>query len=380
MTGRVRIPATVLAVAALLAGCGTKEDIRRGGTVLGETLTVYSSLPEPSRGAAHDIVDGEKLALAQAQGRAAAYKVNYSSLDEGAGDPAEASARVAGVARQELLDTQTIAVIGSLDSEAAMSSIPLLNAGGILQVSPGSGYAGFTERVAPGEPERWFPAGRTTFARIVGDDRAQAGAMLAAGGARRVVIEAEATPTARALAGELRRAAAGAGVRIVEDAARAGAVLYAGEDPENAAGVADGIAREAPRARVVLPDAVTRAGVEQRLQAGAARRAVLVSSAPEPGSTPDLRRFEAVFRQRFGRAPGPYAAVGHAAMHSVLDAITRAGPRAGSRQAVIDAFFRRPALATVLGPVRFRPSGAIATARFSAYRLRGGRRVYRRVG
>ena len=376
MTRRVRIPATALAVAALLAGCGTKEDIRRGGTVLGATLTVYSSLPAPSRGAARDIVDGEKLALAQAQGRAATYKVNYSSLDEGAGDPAGAGGRVAGVARQELLDTQTIAVIGSLDSEAAMSSIPLLNAGGILHVSPGAGYAGFTERVAPGEPERWFPAGRTTFARIVGDDRAQAGAMVAAAGARRVVIEAEATETARALAGELRRAAAAAGVRIVEDTARAGAVLYAGEDAETAAGVADGIAREAPRARVVLPDAVTRAGVEQRLEPLAARRAVLVSTAPEPGSTPALRRFEATFRRRFGRAPGPYAAVGHAAMHSVLDAIARAGSRAGSRQAVIDAFFRRPALATVLGPVRFRPSGAIATARFTAYRLRGGRRVY----
>jgi branched-chain amino acid transport system substrate-binding protein len=377
VTRRVRIPATALAVTALLAGCGTKEDIRRGGTVLGGTLTVYSSLPAPSRGAARDIVDGEKLALAQAQGRAAAYKVNWSSLDEAAGDPAEAGARVAGIARQELLDTQTIAVIGSLDSEAAMSSIPLLNAGGILHVSPGAGYAGFTERVAPGEPQRWFPAGRTTFARIVGDDRAQAGAMVAAAGARRVAIEAEATPTARALAGELRRAAAAAGARIVDDPAGAGAVLYAGEDPENATGVADGLAREAPRALVVLPDAVTRGGVELRLGPGAARRALLVSSAPEPGSTPALRRFETEFRGRIGRAPGPYAAVGHAAMHAVLDAIARAGRRAGSRQAVIDAFFRRRALATVLGPVRFRASGALATARFTAYRLRGGRRVYR---
>ena len=375
MARRVRITAALLAGAAALGGCAPKEEIRRGGTVLGETLTVYSSLPAPSRGAARDIVDGEKLALAEAQGKAAGHKVNYASLDEGAADPAEVPARAAGITRQELTDTQTIAVIGSLGSVAATSSIPLLNAAGILQVSPGSGYAGFTERVAPGEPERWFPAGRTTFARIVGDDREQAQAMLVAAGGGRVVIEAEAGTAARALADELRRAAAAGGARIVQDAARADAVLYAGEDPENAAGVADGVAREAPKARIVLPDAVTRAGVQERLGAAAARRAVLISSAPELGSTPALRRFEASFRTRFEREPGPYAAVGHAAMRSVLDAISRAGARAGSRQAVIDAYFRRPPLDTVIGPLAFSPTGALASPRFSAYRLQGGRLV-----
>jgi branched-chain amino acid transport system substrate-binding protein len=372
---RVRITAALLAAAAALGGCAPKEEIRRGGTVLGETLTVYSSLPAPSRGAARDIVDGEKLALAEAQGKAAGHKINYASLDEGAADPAEVPARAAGITRQELMDTQTIAVIGSLGTEAATSSIPLLNEAGILQVSPGSGYAGFTERVAPGEPERWFPAGRTTFARIVGDDRDQANAMLKAAGGKRVVVEAEAGTAAQALAGELRRAATAAGAKVVEDAARADAVLYAGEDPENAAGVADGVAREAPKARIVLPDAVTRAGVQERLGATAARRTVLISTAPQPGSTPALRRFEATFRARLHREPGPYAAIGHAAMRSVIDAISRAGAHAGTRQSVIDAYFRRPPLDTVIGPLAFSSSGALASPRFSAYRLRGGRLV-----
>jgi branched-chain amino acid transport system substrate-binding protein len=376
VTASARITAALLAAAAVLGGCAQKEEIRRGGTVLGETLTVYSSLPAPGRGAPRDMVDGEKLALAQAQGKVGAYSINFASLDEATADPAEAAERAAIVARQETMDTQTIAVIGALQTTAATSAVPLLNAAGILHVSPGANYAGFTERVAPDEPDRWFPAGRTTFARIVGDDREQARAMVARAGGRQVVIEAETGLAAEALAGELRRAAAAAGARVIQDTARADAVLYAGEDAENAAGVADGIAREAPRARIVLPDVLTRAGVEQRLGPAAARRAVLISSAPEPGSTPALREFEATFRARFGREPGPYAAIGHAAMRSVLDAIARAGAHAGSRQTVIDAFFRRAPLDTVIGPLAFGPNGALQNARFTAYRLRGGGRVY----
>ena len=51
---------------------------------------------------------------------------------------------------------------------------------------------------------------------------------------------------------------------------------------------------------------------------------MLVSSAPEPGSTPALREFEAAFERAFGRRPGPYAALGHAAMETVLGALDRA--------------------------------------------------------
>jgi hypothetical protein len=99
VTARLRIAAALLAAAAALGGCAPKEEIRRGGTVLGETLTVYSSLPAPSRGAARDIVDGEKLALAQAEGKAADHKINYASLDEATTDPADAAVGAPGGAR-----------------------------------------------------------------------------------------------------------------------------------------------------------------------------------------------------------------------------------------------------------------------------------------
>lgn len=325
----------LLAGALLLPGCSADGGIAGGGEVIGDTLTVYSSLPHPREGAQRDIVDGEKLALAQRGGRAGAFGVNFASLDE-LDDPAE-------VAREIMRDQQVIAAIGAERSDTARTMVPLIDAAGLLLVSPGA-----VDPALARDP-RYSPSGRRSFADLMGDE---APALLAAAGGERVAIEAE--PESATLAARLRRQVGG---RLVADAARADAVIYAGEDPAAAARVANGLPAGT---RIVLPDAVVRAGVERRLDASARARAVFVSSAPEPGSTPALRRFEAEFRARFGHAPGPYAAVGHAAMLAVLDAIARAGPEANEREAVIRAFFaaRRPA-----------PG-------FTAYRLRGGRREY----
>ena len=368
--------ALVLAAVLAQAACGNRESIRGGGATVGTTLTIYSSLPSPARGSARDIVEGEKLALAEAHGKAGEYTINFSSLDEAGDGARQRMRRAAEAARTAMVDTQTAAVIGTVDSAGARASIPLLNAAGFLHVSLGAGYPGFTGRLGPDEPQRWFPAGGRTFARLVGDDRAQAPALVRAAGTRRVVVEAEGGEDAASLAGEVRRAAAAAGVKVVTKAGRDSAVIYAGQDPLAAAEVAASIARETPGARVVLPDAVVRNGVEAALQGPAARRAVLVSSAPEPGSTPALREFEAAFERAYGRRPGRYAALGHAAMESVLAALDRAAAddRAGERRRVLREYFRGAAAETVAGPLEVLPSGAAAQPRFSTFRLTKGDR------
>ena len=64
---------------------------------------------------------------------------------------------------------------------------------------------------------------------------------------------------------------------------------------------------------------------------------------------------------------------------SVLAAITAAGERANNRQAVIDAYFRAAErTGTVLGDYRIGPRGQVAPARFTAFRVRGGRAEYLR--
>jgi branched-chain amino acid transport system substrate-binding protein len=385
----VRRATALLAAAALLGGCAS-EGIERGGVVVGTTLTVQSLLPGPGRGAARDVVDGEKLALAEAGGEVAGFSVNFVSRDEGAQGGPEGDARAAAAARDAVQDTQAIAVIAGLHSEGAKVTAPLFNEAGLLQVAPGAGYPGLTAKRAPGEPERYRPAARATFARLVGDDRAQAAALVEAvldppprgrartvtigpgvtgararGRARVLAVEQEADASAASLAGEVRAAARAGGLRLTDDPARADAVVYAGSDVAGAAGVAAALAREAPGATVALPDALVQAGVEGRLGPAARRRAVLVSSAPALGATPALRDFERRFRASFRRAPGPGAVIGYEAMRAVLGAIRTAGRRGNRRQAVIDAFFAAPRRDTLLGDLRVARSGERVRPRFT---------------
>jgi branched-chain amino acid transport system substrate-binding protein len=338
----------------VLAGCGPERGaITAGGRIIGDNLTVYTSVPDPATGVGRDMVDASKLAIAQAGGRAGGFGINFVAVDEGSPAHTDPPIVAAKAAERAIRDTQVIAVVGALRSDTAMTSLPLFNAAGVLLVSPGAGYAGFTSAVAPGEPERWYPSGHRTFGRLIGDDREQAQALLAAAGDGTVAIEAEKSKAASALADAVR---AEAGDRVVEDPARSDAVIYAGSDVDSAAA----FTRQAPRATLVFPDELTRAGLAGRLTPAALRRAVFVSSAPEPGSTAELRAFEAAFEEEFGRPPDPYAVLAWQGTRRVLDAIEAAGPRGRLRREVAERYLALPPL-----PDAFR-----------AFRIRGGERRY----
>lgn len=329
---RLRRPAIALLIVLGLAGCGETEGITRGGSIIGETLTVYSLLPAPDRGAARDVVDAERFALARARGRAGAFKVNFASLDSTRGATGEElEGAVAQASRQAIVDAQIVAVIADLDDSTARTTVPLFNAAGILQVSPGVTYPGFTTRVEPGEPDRWYPAGEMSFFPIAPDDAVQARA-LAASLEGRVLVEQEESPSGRAFGAAL-RAALGPG-RLVREPRSATSAVYAGEDPENARGVVEGLSQENPGMRIYLPSALAGSDLLRRERV----------SAVSPWPVPDPA-YSSAFREAFGRDPGPEALAGDAAMRAVLAAVARAGARASNRQAVIEAFARtaRPA-------------------------------------
>jgi hypothetical protein len=65
-------------------------------------------------------------------------------------------------------------------------------------------------------------------------------------------------------------------------------------------------------------------------------------------------------------------------MQTVLDALRAAGNRAGERRTVVRAYFSPGARQTVAGPIALDRAGEASPARFTAFRLDGGRRVYER--
>lgn len=302
-----------LAAATLLGGCAS-EGTAGGGRVVGETLTVVTLLPRTP--VARDLIDGQKLALAQAGGRAGEFKVNFAVDFLDPEDPEQ----IADTVREAIHDLQIVAVVSDLHSRTARTTIPLLNAGGILQLSPGATYPGF---LAPGygedEPGRWQPSPKRTFAALAPDDAAQAAAMARAAVAP-VLIEAEPDDV---LGRELRRRLKG---KLTTVPRRARTVVYAGSDAENARGVLDSLARESPRARVLLPEALLRAGLQRD-------DATFLTSAPEP-------TIGDAFETRFGRCATRYAQLGYEAMRSVLAAIEAAGARANDRRTLADTWLK----------------------------------------
>lgn len=333
----------------MLAGCGPERGgIAAGGRVSGDNLTVYASVPDPTRGVGRDMVDASKLAIAQAGGRAGDFGINFVAVDEGSPAHPDPPAVAAEATEQTIRDAQVIAVVGAVRSDTAMTSLPLFNAAGILLVSPGAGYAGFTAPAGPGEPERWYPSGRPTFARLIADDRVQARALVEAARGR-IAVEAEEGPVGRALADAVRAAA---GDRLAGDP---DTVIYAGVDATEAAAFA-----ERRPGRLVFGDEVTRGGLPRRLSPAARKRAVFVTSAPRPGSTAELRSFEAAFEDEYGRQPDQYAALAWEGTRGVLEAIEAAGKRANLRTVVAERYLAQPP----------------PPERLEAFRVRGGGRGY----
>src|SRR3954469_22619799 len=110
-----RATALSLAAAVLATGCGSekKQDLARGST-----LTIYTSLPRHGVSArdADAVAAGERLALADAGGRAGGRSLRLVELDDSA--PAGGVVWNAGMveanARRAAEDPTTIAYIGEL--------------------------------------------------------------------------------------------------------------------------------------------------------------------------------------------------------------------------------------------------------------------------
>ena len=169
---------------AAAGGGGSSSSASGGGG--GNSIDIYSSLPLQGASTAQTdpLVNGIKLALSQAGGKAGSFSVNYQSLDDstaaaGKWDPGQTAAN----ARKVAADPKAVYYIGEFNSGASEISIPILNQAGVPQVSPANTYVGLTTNLpgsAPGEPQKYYPTGKRTYLRIVPIDSIQGAADLMA--------------------------------------------------------------------------------------------------------------------------------------------------------------------------------------------------------
>lgn len=387
------------------AGCGGDDDPESAVPSGSDTLTIYSSLPlqGPDRSRARDMVNAIKLALQDAGGKAGPFRVTYVSLDSAAPDARTWTAdQVLDNARQAVRDQNAIAYIGDRDSAATALSLPLTNEGHILQVSPSSTYDGLTRTSRrQGEPERFYPSGERSFARVVPADHVQAAALVGymrASGVRTVALLADREIYGGGLADGIVRAARRQGVTVLDkgridaregdlsgvakDVAETGAdaFMFAGTTDTGAARIYDAVSAAAPRMLLFGPAAVADHAFAVALPAAAQRRMRVTTPALPPRLLPrSARVLRDRFRRTFGRAPAPEALQAYEAASAILHAIRTAGMRGNDRQAVIDAFLAIEDRRSVLGRYSIDRYGDTTLSTYAGNRIRGSQFVLDKV-
>jgi branched-chain amino acid transport system substrate-binding protein len=405
------ILAVVLSAALAAAGCGgsgsTATEAGPGGRVIGDTLTVYSSLPlrGPQAEAARAMVNGQRLALQDAGGTVGDFQVKFTSLDDSVGPEGWDRDATADNARRAAQDPTTIGYIGDADFGATAISIPVLNQSGIAQVSPAATYPGFTtteDATEKGEPEKYYPSGARTFARVIPNDVVQGEAqarLQAADGCRRTFVVAGPEVPARALAEAVRNALGPAGIALAgEETAdltageadadlvaairetRADCVVLAASGGDDPVALLDALAAGLPGAGLYGPAVLARPELLARLAPRTQRalrltRPVVGRRAEPPAALAVLARY----RRVFGEPAPPEALFGYEAMALLLDTLRRAGDRADDRSFVSAELHRTRARRSVLGTYSIRPDGDTTLRRYAAWRVAAGAPVFERV-
>jgi branched-chain amino acid transport system substrate-binding protein len=393
---------TALLVLACVAAGGCSDKQNRSGRVPGDTLTIFSSLPlqGPHADQAQSIVNAQKLALRETGGRAGDFKINFASADDATAggdrvgwDPD----KTAENARKAVENTRTIAYIGDFDSGATAISLPITNEAGFVQVSPASAAVGLT-KFAPGaeagEPDKFYPSGDRTFARVVPADDIEASAAVRWTqrlGAHRVYVIGDKSLEGDGLAELYVAAAKDAGLQIAgqdrmdprdkdyrdfaREVARTNpdAVYFGGGADSNSVQLWQDLQSAQPGALKIGSHNLLVPEFYGRLGSVAERNTYITSIALDPRQLPARgQRFVRDYRREFGESPDRFAAYGHAAMTLLLDAIARAGKDAGERDRVVDQTLSTTGFDSAVGTFSIDNNGDTSLDRLTGYQVRDG--------
>jgi len=389
-----------LAVAGVLAvGCGSSSGT--GGSASGNVVDIYSSLPMQGASSAQTVplVNGIKLALSEAGGKAGQFTVDYKELDDstaaaGKWDPGQTAAN----ARQAATDPKAAYYIGEFNSGASEVSIPILNQGGIPQVSPANTYVGLTTSLpgsAAGEPAKYYPSGSRTYLRIVPIDSIQAAADLMAmknAGCTKVAVANDKEAYGAGLATLLGLEKGFYGVNIVSNTGidptagnfrsyaqtvkseGADCFMFAGIVSNGAVQITKDVNSALPAAKVFGADGVCTSSYTAASQGG-------VPASIDPliqctVATQDLtaypggKQFLSAYKAEYGPTPpDPYAIYGYEAMQLCLDTIASLGANGNNKADILKALFATTSRSSVLGSYGFDKNGDTTLKSYGLYKV-----------
>lgn len=394
-----------LAAALLVSGCSSHK-ATTDSPVAGEKLTVYASVPlnGASSVSGRAVMNGIELALDGIHDRIGRYRIALHELNDatpqrGMWDPGQTSLNL----RYVVNDPTAIGYIGDYDSGASAVSIPPLNRVGIPQISPTSTAVGLTvggPEASPGEPEKYYPTGVRTFARVIPNDAVQAAVqakLQRALGCRKTMILDDGEVDGRDEAESFQVAAKSAGLDVLGDqeflpratdytslaqgvaSSGANCVFVSAITDSHTALLVKQVADVMPRALIFGSAGLGETTFTNPDMGGIPLsvdpRVLITAATLDPSAYPPSgRRFFALYAHHFG-AMQPAAIYGYAAMSLMLEAIARAtddGHRPAVRSRVMAEIFATRNRPSVLGPYSIDRNGDTSIDVYGVYRVRDG--------
>ncbi len=402
------VPALALAACGDDGGGGGGDEPKSGGG--GKTVTVYSSLPlqGAQRIQTTALVNGIKLALEQAGGKAGNVTVKYTSLDDSTAQAGSWTPEaVSQNARKVAQDPNAAVYIGEFNSGGSAVSIPILNEAGVPQISPANTAVGLTTNepgADKGEPDKYYPAGTRTYSRIVPKDTIQGAALatlMKEDGCTNVAIANDKEVYGAGLARNIESAAKEQGLTVTTNAGidpkapnyrslaqrskgdGTDCFVFSGITANNATQIFKDFGAALPNAKLYGPDGVAEASFTDPKEGGipadlAKRTKVTVATLSPDEYPPEGQEFFQQYSEKYGeKNPQPYAIYGYEAMNLALDAIKRSGD--GSKENILKAIFETKDRKSVLGTYSIDENGDTTLTDYGIYKIEGGELAFDRT-
>jgi branched-chain amino acid transport system substrate-binding protein len=371
-------------------------------------LLVASDLPLQGSGRAQtaQMTRAIKFIFAQHGWKAGKYTLAYQSCDDataqaGKWDSGKASANANAYAQ----NSSVVGVIGTFNSGAAEIEIPILNRapnGPIAMISPANTYVGLTHGgpgTVAGEPGKYYPTGKRSYARVVAADDFQgaADALLTKSlGAKRVFILNDKEAYGLGVSTNYRNAGKRLGLSSVGftafdpkassyealavkiKASKAQAVFIGALICENGGKLIKDIrAAVGSSVKIILPDGFTPISATAQ-ESGSAAEGAFVSVAGLPNSS--LKAAGAAFVKNFTKAdkrpPDPYSVYAAQAAEVFVAAIAQSN---GTRSDIAKQVFRVHLNNSILGNMSFNANGDVTANPVTIYRIKSGKSTTYRV-
>jgi branched-chain amino acid transport system substrate-binding protein len=405
------------ALALVAAGCGGKKSSSSsgggGGGVTALPASSCNSLQYKGSGKADYLIASDlpliggsreqtvqmnkaiAYVLSQQDWKAGKYHIAFQPCNDASAqlakwDPTKCSAN----AHAYVGNSKLIGVIGTFNSGCAAIEIPVLNkapGGGLQLLSPANTYGCLTEPCAGPEPEKYYPSGKRTYARVAPSDPNQ-GAVDAKfvkdHGAKSVYILNDKEAYGLGVAKNFKGAAQALGIKVLGFSAydpkapnyqalftqiknkNPDSVFIGGLIDENSGQLINdkvSVLGDNSKVLLMLPDGFTTDSVFQRSQGGTPEANGAYYSVAGVGIDKykgAALKFINGFKSQLGGKPvDPYAILGAQAAQVLLDAIAKSD---GSRGSVIDNVFKTHVNNGLIGSFSLNKNGDLTGAKGAA--------------